>query len=389
MNRSENDIFERINWENGMDIDANDLIMTENFFLNSMYKMKQTSLPAFGYGLLPDKNLDTQDQGTDMEVYHTVTDKVEIRVNRCLGVTRSGFIVDYKAGVEDNMSLKITIPAETIRREITGKANRWNILLTVSPYERVLSGAPDNATLPPRFPYVKPSYTLSLSPIERTIISANVLILGRLRMEGERFLLDYTYIPPCTSLTAHAELIRYYRYFGQMFNSIEKSSKDIVAKVINRSDSSPIAINTSCICKSILHYTAMCFFEYRNLGMFWHPAKMIDCYSSLAHICFNSLNFLEKTEKEDLMQYFYEWSDISPVAFESLMNEAIDIEYEHTDLQSAFFIIEKFLKALSELWQMLVSLDYIGRHKDNIVIGERKYSDNRGKSTEWTPFDRM
>lgn len=113
------------------------------------------------------------------------------------------------------------------------------------------------------------------------------------------------------------------------------------------------------------------------------------CYSSLAHICFNSLNFLEKTEKEDLMQYFYEWSDISPVAFESLMNEAIDIEYEHTDLQSAFFIIEKFLKALSELWQMLVSLDYIGRHKDNIVIGERKYSDNRGKSTEWTPFDRM
>lgn len=101
------------------------------------------------------------------------------------------------------------------------------------------------------------------------------------------------------------------------------------------------------------------------------------------------MNFLEKTEKEDLMQYFYEWSDISPVAFESLMNEAIDIEYEHTDLQSAFFIIEKFLKALSELWQMLVSLDYIGRHKDNIVIGERKYSDNRGKSTEWTPFDRM
>lgn len=57
MNRSENDIFERINWENGMDIDANDLIMTENFFLNSMYKMKQTSLPAFGYGLLPDKTL--------------------------------------------------------------------------------------------------------------------------------------------------------------------------------------------------------------------------------------------------------------------------------------------------------------------------------------------
>ena len=89
------------------------------------------------------------------------------------------------------------------------------------------------------------------------------------------------------------------------------------------------------------------------------------------------------------MQYFYEWSDINPGVFESLLNETIDIEYEHCDLQSAFFVIEKFLKAWSDLWQMLASLDYIGRHKDNIVIGERSHSDNRGISTEWTPFDRM
>lgn len=384
-----NEAFERINWEDGMDIDAKDLIMTENFFLHNLYKMKQTSLPAFGYGLLPDAGLDAQEQGTDIEVYHTVTDKVEIRINRCLGVTQGGYIVDYKSGIEDDMDLKIAIPAETIRKEATGKANRWNILLTVDPYERVLSGTPDNATLPPRYPYVKASYTLSLSPIERTRISPDVLILGRIRMEGERFLLDYTYIPPCTSLTAHSELIRYYRYFGQMFNSIEKSSKDIVAKVVNRSDSSPVAINTAGLCKSILQYTASRFFEYRNMGMFWHPARLVECYSTLAHICLNTLNFLEKIEKEDLMQYFYEWSDINPGVFESLLNETIDIEYEHCDLQSAFFVIEKFLKAWSDLWQMLASLDYIGRHKDNIVIGERSHSDNRGISTEWTPFDRM
>ena len=83
------------------------------------------------------------------------------------------------------------------------------------------------------------------------------------------------------------------------------------------------------------------------------------------------------------------WSDINPVVFESLLNETIDIEYEHGDLQSAFFVIEKFLKAWSDLWQMLASLDYIGRHKDNIVIGERNHSESRGVSTEWTPFDHM
>lgn len=386
---NKNEVFERINWENGMDIDAKDLIMTENFFLYNIYKMKQTSLPVFGYGLLPDADLEAQNQGVDVEVYHTVTDKVEIRVNRCLGVTYGGYIVDYRSGIESDVDLKIVIPAETIRREATGKANRWNILLTVYPYERVLTGVPDNATLPPRYPYVKASYTLSLSPIERTRISSDVLVLGRIRMEGERFLLDYTYIPPCTNLTAHSELIRYYRYFGQMFNTIERSSKDIVAKVINRSDSSPIAINTAGLCKSILQYTALRFFEYRNMGMFWHPARLIECYSTLAHVCLNTLNFLEKTEKEDLMQYFYEWSDINPVVFESLLNETIDIEYEHGDLQSAFFVIEKFLKAWSDLWQMLASLDYIGRHKDNIVIGERNHSESRGVSTEWTPFDHM
>lgn len=386
---NKNEVFRRINWEDGMDIDAEDLIMTENFLLSNIYRMKQTSMPALGYGLLPDRALDSQQQGTDIEVHHTVTDKVEICVNRCLGVTRGGYIVDYKSGVDDNMELKIVIPADTIRRESTGKSNRWNILLTVLPYERILSGTPDNTALPPRYPYVESSCTLSLSPIERTKITSDVLILGRIRMEGERFLLDYTYIPPCTALTAHSELIRYYRYFGQMFNAIERSSKDIVAKVINRSDSSPIALNTCSLCKSILQYTALRFFEYRNMGMFWHPSKLLECYSTFAHVCLNTLNFLEKNEKEDLMQYFYEWSDINPAVFESLLNEAIDIEYEHTDLQPALFVIEKCLKAWSDLWQILASLDYIGRHKDNIVIGERTHADNRSVSTEWTPFDRM
>lgn len=380
-------LFRRINWEDGMNIRAKDLIMTENFLMQNIFMAKQAFLPSLGYGLIPETQSDGREQGTDVEVYHTVTDKVEILVTRCLGITPSGYVVNYNSCNSEGLSL--VIPAETIRKDSVGNTNRWNILLNVFPYERVLSGTPDNSSMPPRYPYIEPEYTLSLSSIGDRRISPFSLIVGRIRMEGERFMLDYAYIPPCTNLSAHSELIHYYRYFGQMFNAIEKSSKDIVNKVMNRSDSSPIAINMAGLCKDILQYIAVCYFDYRNFGAYWHPGKLIGCYSSLAHICLNALSYLEKNEKEDLMQYFYEWSDINPGVFESLLNDAIDIEYNHLDMQSAFFSIENFLKAWSELWQMLSSLDYIGRHKENIVIGERNHLSEKNISSEWTPFDRV
>ena len=55
---------------------------------------------------------------------------------------------------------------------------------------------------------------------------------------------------------------------------------------------------------------------------------------------------MEKTEKEDVLKYFYEWSDTTPAQFETILSEAVEIKYEHDEIRSMMLIIEGFLQFL-------------------------------------------
>lgn len=50
-------------------------------------------------------------------------------------------------------------------------------------------------------------------------------------------------------------------------------------------------------------------------------------------------------------------------------------------------IIEGFLNNFSELWMMLSSLEYIGKHKENIVVGERIRRRDNVTRSDWNLLD--
>lgn len=50
-------------------------------------------------------------------------------------------------------------------------------------------------------------------------------------------------------------------------------------------------------------------------------------------------------------------------------------------------IIEGFLSNFSELWMMLSSLEYIGKHKENIVVGERIQRHESATRSDWNLLD--
>lgn len=88
------------------------------------------------------------------------------------------------------------------------------------------------------------------------------------------------------------------------------------------------------------------------------------------------------------MKYFYEWSDVTPGSFEELLATTLNMIYEHTNIRTMMLQIESFLSVMSELWLKLSSLEYIGQHKDNIVISERIYQNEAPKTKGgWTILD--
>ena len=110
---------------------------------------------------------------------------------------------------------------------------------------------------------------------------------------------------------------------------------------------------------------------------------MAGCFSTLAHRLFVTLQCMDRKEKEQLLNYFYEWDDLKPGDFESLLKEITDIHYNHSAISEVMFRISNFLMILSGLWAKMASLELVGQHKESIIISERETSPILPKKKRW------
>ena len=89
-----------------------------------------------------------------------------------------------------------------------------------------------------------------------------------------------------------------------------------------------------------------------------------------------------------MLQYFYEWSDMSPGNFTEMLSNMIEISYDHHNIRMVMEQIELFLSEFSQLWIKLSELEYVGQHKENIIVAEKVRKVERGPSkATWTILD--
>jgi len=378
---------ELVNWIDGMKISKVHFQQTEDYFLDSLCDARAIRLTNTNYGLLPFSN--SNEGSSEIEISERVTNKVEIKLRRCNAITAGGCRISYNPEPSEYMIL--THSFDTDKDEDAHQSRYWDVILSVNPYKRVPTGIPDEEENPPRHPYVATSYQLSFMPKGEIIsdrLGLHHLVIGRIRQNGGRYEVDTNFIPPCTSMSSHPDLMHYYDRFGMLLNEIERTSKVIINKVQNKSHNSSIALHINSICRDIMRYIATIYFSYRNLGHEYTPVEVVNYFSTLAHTCYISLSFIGKNEKEELLKYFYEWSDVTPGSFEELLSNTLNIIYEHNNIRPVMTQVESFLQMFSELWIKLSMLEYIGQHKENIVVSERAQQQEGPKTKGgWTILD--
>jgi hypothetical protein len=266
------------------------------------------------------------------------------------------------------------------------------VILVVRPFDRIPLGAPDPEETPPRHPDAAKSYSLFIKPagqINSEDFGMHHLIIGRVTKMADRYEVDHSYIPPCTSMSSHPELKGYYERFGKYFNNIEISSHKIIQKIHEQADkSSTVANNIKLVCEHLLTYIATVYFNFRNTGRNYVPIEIVDTFSSLAHMTFVSMNFINKKEKEEMLQYFYEWSDVTPGNLVEMLTDMLEVVYDHYDIRKMMDKTEYFLAEFSKLWVKLSTLEYIGQHKENIVVAVKTQKvDVATRKSEWTILD--
>jgi hypothetical protein len=379
--------YKRVNWAGGIDVGLEMFEQTENFFTSAICDASALQLNKNNFGLLP--STDGKRSSSEFDISERVTGTVEIKLRSCNAITAGGCRININPSYNEPMMYSHTF--EKPSQSDTSQTAYWDVVITADPYRRIPTGVPKVTETPLRHPDVDSFYGISVIPtgeVSTELLGMYHLVIGRIRYFGERYTVDTGFIPPCTSMAAHSDLARYYELFGRLMNDIENRSKTIIAKIRNRSQNSPVANNVGALCEEIMRYIASVYFNYRNTGLDATPVGIVNYFSTLAHICYIGLAFIGKAEREELLRYFYEWSDVKPGAFEEMLSSMLSLSYNHNNIKAAMLQVEIFLQTIADLWLKLSTLEYIGQHKENIVIGERNlYTPEPANKSSWTILD--
>ncbi|GHT24854.1 hypothetical protein AGMMS4957_18600 [Bacteroidia bacterium] len=375
-----------VNWLEGMNVGDEHFRQLENYFIERLCDTAALHITKHNYGLLPP--VDGENTSSEFDISEQVSGKVEIKLRRCNAITAGCCRIAYNPPPE--VCLLHTHSFDAGAEAAPAQNTIWDVVLTVNPFVRIPTGTPAADELPPRPPHATEDYQLSVVPrgeIHSDRLGLHHLVIGRIRPYGGRYEVDTQYIPPCTRMSSHPDLLAYYERFGTYLNTLERSSKLILSK--NRSHHSTIAAHVGTLSEDLMHYIATIYFPYRNMGQEEAPIRIVNYFSTLAHVCYVSLNKQSRTETEELLGYFHEWSDVTPGSFEELLANTLGIIYDHNALRTTMLQIETFLHILSDLWLKLSGLEYIGKHKDNIVVSERYHQQEQPKAngTNWSILD--
>lgn len=368
-----------VNWMQGMSVSSSHFIATENALLEHMLQSVSSFQQPFQYGLLPQKG------GNGMIELKLMGhgEYTKIHLLSYAGVTPGGYLIliDKK---EEGEGISCSCPMGEESSE-----EGWDIVLSVSPYTRCPCGVPDLQETPPRYPYVEPSYKLSLvSRKSDNYERENVfgVIVGLLRREKSDYSLDRNYIPPALTMSSHPNLYEYTNEFTLRVRTIDAALHKIIERVLEHPNRTSVANSVLLFCKELLRTTSSLFFHWRN-SYTVSPYHIVVSLANFASTVQCGLTFLSKKDKEEMLKYFYEWNGIAPSTFEHMWEEVTNKPYDHNRINQSMISVFGAIRTLEELLVSLSHLEFVGQHKESIVISERQIQDTSSNGRNWMLVD--
>ena len=352
-----------VNWIDGMKINKNHFLEVQNFVYDSIRDSVGIHTSMMNYGLLPVA------EPIKMNLIIDNHKLLRIKVEECHAITPNGSRIDI--GTSESLSLSIPYP-ETVREL---KENESAVLLaciSVNHFKRTPYGEPDPEENPPRYPYTHPEYSLNLIPedeLKSTIgFGANYLTIGKILVNAGESKIDDNYIPPSISVSSHQKLQELYTEIDRFYGQIELYSVQIAQKIHSKKQSTDLAMMMERMSDKTLNYLGTEINRLRWMSPHTPPANMLLSVVSLARILKNFIDARSGAGKEELLNYFAEWCNVSQGDFEVIFSETINTDYNHNQMDIVIAKITRFMKTLEELFSILSRLDYIGKKRDGSIF---------------------
>ena len=364
--------FFNVNWEDGMKISKEHFIQQENAFNDLIKDVSAGFLNSMNYGLIP---IDSQ---TEDSIKTTLTidnhQILKVKIFKCRAISQGGARIEI---LEEHLLPEFTV---NLTREIEmankGDGEIYYILLTVDLFNRQTFGELDVDSEPPRYPFSIPSFKVNAIPEKQ--ITANGLqpfsvFIGKINIKSDKPIIYDEYIPPCMTLKSHLELIRFKASIDNFFGKLEINLLSIIRKIKEKNQDTSLALTVSTLSEDFLR-----FISENYLRLQWHipdspPIYLFEYIATAARVIKNSIDANTASNKEEMLNYFTNWSELKQGDFEKLLIYCINFEYHHYDILYSVEQFNEFVQIIAVLFDKLESLAYVGKKKEtNIFVKEER-----------------
>ena len=373
-----------VNWVDGMKISQKHFTAQEDFFLDAIRDVTSFGINSYNYGLLPVKE-NAAGQAI-FEIYNSATNDVQLVIKHCHAITPAGFriaINDLSVNVSALNSFRQSQMNATVEEQ-------YYILISVNPFDRIAAGEFDPEETPPRHISSQPKYHVDLVPVstvnnERA--GGNYIVAGKIIFINGMVNADTDFIPPCTSIHSHAALLNYYNEFAKKIASIQQFVIRILQKNSFKNQNSILAESIKSICHAILQQFTANYFFYRNQLHQHAPVDLINVFAQVSLAVYNAIEIISPKDKEEMLNYCYEWSDIAPHVLLNNLSAVVEINYNHYHAGDYMKYVSVVLQNLYNITEKLSGLEYIGQHKENIVVKEQAITQTVREKKGWSVLD--
>ncbi|UII28997.1 hypothetical protein LVD15_11375 [Fulvivirga maritima] len=360
----------RVNWVDGMKINKDRFIDTENALMQYSQNIGMSSLNPNSYGLLPAAE---GEESVKLSFSLDGQSNVQVKLMKCKAITLGGCLISITPEISG--FLERQGKSLSVNESIDDEQSEYFIVLSVNPYKRMPIGDADPNEEPPRHPYAIPEYSLSIigkQQVNSEEFGTYHLTIGKIvKLEGEEAYLAEDFIPPCVSIMSHPDLLYTHTEIGTFLNALENYAMSVIHKVYQKKQNNDLAKMVMTLCENTLQYLGGIITTYRLQDKYAPPVSTMAKLMSLARVIKNSIDIYAGTGKEELLNYLSDWCDVNQGAFENALVDMIELNYQHTDINAALRKVANFTKLMLALYKKLHELEYIGKKTDsNIFVKE-------------------
>ncbi|WP_400073185.1 hypothetical protein [Zobellia russellii] len=366
----------KINWVDGMKISKEHFESLQNFAENSIKDAYVVRKGRYGHGFLASYLNGNNEYAINLDIHKSL----KVSIKKLRAITPNGNRIEI---TENTPSVKEEIVVDELA---DNKLDEGFLLINLDTEKTIPFGEQDPKEMPPRHPFLTNGqfFTFITSDdLAKSGLSGNQLPIAKIHKEGKSLSIATDYIPPSLTLGAHESLVDFYNDADNFVKMTERNAILIVQKIMAKQSDNPIADAMHLAVDKAYGYLAQQITKIKWEEYDMHPKELLQIIVSFARVFKGAVDVSSPQNKEELFNYFGEWTDLKGGDYEKIFTDVINMQYNHNDVNQNVLLATGFMNVIDRLLTVLTQVDYIGKRRDmGIFVNENIVQNKQDKSNK-------